>query len=355
MKPKFVAPFPYFGGKSKIAPLVWEHLGPDVGNYIEPFFGSGACLLARPGWTPESRYMETVNDIDGYVANFWRALQHDPDQVAYYADWPVNENDLHARHAWLVEHKDDLPSKLEGDPDWYDPKIAGWWAWGISAWIGGAWCGGKGPWFRVKGRDGIWRLVKDPDGMKSVHEFNHADDDDGGTPELVRSKYGVTRRRIKLADSGHGLHRKSVHFRDGGEDGTGKNGIISWMRALSSRLRRVRVACGDWSRVCSRLPTINFGTTAIFLDPPYSGNAKRSLGLYSEDSSNVALDVREWCIKNGDNPQYRIALCGYDGEYDMPDNWKKIRWSAGVGYARQAKHNRHREVVWFSPHCLQID
>jgi hypothetical protein len=43
-----------------------------------------------------------VNDIDGYVSNFWRAVQADPELVAHYADWPVNEVDLHARHRWLV-------------------------------------------------------------------------------------------------------------------------------------------------------------------------------------------------------------------------------------------------------------
>ena len=36
------APFVWFGGKSKVAPIVWEALG-DVEHYVEPFFGS--CLL----------------------------------------------------------------------------------------------------------------------------------------------------------------------------------------------------------------------------------------------------------------------------------------------------------------------
>jgi hypothetical protein len=87
----------YFGGKSKVAPLVWARLG-DVDNYVEPFFGSGAVLLTRP----HPPRIETVNDLDCYVANFWRATQHDPEAVAEYADWPVNEIDLHARHRWLV-------------------------------------------------------------------------------------------------------------------------------------------------------------------------------------------------------------------------------------------------------------
>ena len=67
-------------------------------NYVEPFFGSGAVLLNRPS----EPGIETVNDLDCMVANFWRALQHDPDAVADAADWPVNEADQHARHLWLM-------------------------------------------------------------------------------------------------------------------------------------------------------------------------------------------------------------------------------------------------------------
>jgi len=68
------APFPWFGGKSRVAPEVWARFG-DVRNYVEPFFGSGAVLLGRPGGATGT---ETINDIDGFVANFWRALQADP-------------------------------------------------------------------------------------------------------------------------------------------------------------------------------------------------------------------------------------------------------------------------------------
>jgi len=118
------APFPWFGGKRRVADVVWQRFG-DVPNYVEPFFGSGAVMLNRPSWHQHSK--ETVNDKDGYIANFWRALQHDPEQVAFHADNPVNENDLHARHVWLVQQRDTLTARLEGDADFYDAKIAGWW------------------------------------------------------------------------------------------------------------------------------------------------------------------------------------------------------------------------------------
>ncbi len=53
------APFPYFGGKSKVASVVWKLLGQPK-HYLEPFFGSGAVLLGRPDY--HQGMVETVND-----------------------------------------------------------------------------------------------------------------------------------------------------------------------------------------------------------------------------------------------------------------------------------------------------
>ena len=124
------APFPWFGGKTLAASLIWRALG-DVPNYVEPFAGALGCLLGRP----HEPKVETVNDLDGYIANVWRAIQAAPNEVAEWCDWPVNEADLHARHRWLRDRAP-LLDRLVEDPDWFDAKIAGWWIWGISAWIG---------------------------------------------------------------------------------------------------------------------------------------------------------------------------------------------------------------------------
>lgn len=40
------APFPWFGGKSRVADVVWRAFG-NVPNYVEPFFGSGAVRVRR--------------------------------------------------------------------------------------------------------------------------------------------------------------------------------------------------------------------------------------------------------------------------------------------------------------------
>ena len=93
-------PVTYFGGKSKVAARVWQALGQPK-HYIEPFFGSGAVLLARPDYEPSM--IETVNDKDGYICNVWRALRDDPDEVAKWCDWPVNHADLMARRKALIK------------------------------------------------------------------------------------------------------------------------------------------------------------------------------------------------------------------------------------------------------------
>ena len=133
------APFPYFGGKSRVAGLVWDRFG-DVSNYVEPFAGSLAVLLGRP----HAPRTETVNDKDAYLSNFWRSVKHDPIGVAAWANWPVSEVDLLARHRWLVSTGAERLEALRTDPDYYDVKVAGWWVWGLCSWIGSGWCRQRG-------------------------------------------------------------------------------------------------------------------------------------------------------------------------------------------------------------------
>jgi len=131
------------------------------------------------------------------------------------------------------------------------------------------------------------------------------------------------------------------------------------MRQLAARLERVRVCCGDWSRVCGPTVTWKHGVTAVFLDPPYSAEAGRDSTLYSVENSTVAHDVRAWAIAEGDNPKMRIALCGYDGEGHEEleaHGWQPYYWKTGGGYGSQGngrgRANARREVIWFSPHCI---
>ena len=292
------APFPWFGGKSRAAPLVWQALG-DVKNYVEPFAGSLAVLLGRP----HAPHVETVNDLDCYLANFWRAVQADPEAVARWADAPHNHADLSARHQWLVDQAG-FRESMKSDPDFFDAKIAGWWVWGLCSWIGSGWCDAK------KWRDG-------------------------------NAGQGVNRQLPHLGNAGRGVNRKLAP-------------TAEWMADLSDRLRGTRIACGDWQRVVSDSVLRVGKPCGIFLDPPYT-DGKMSYAV----GGGVSGKVREWAIANGDRPELRIVLCGYEGEHAMPDTWRKVEWKAHGGYGSQgkgaARENAHRERLWLSPACLDVD
>ncbi len=312
------APFPYFGGKRKAADTVWPAFG-RVDNYVEPFAGSAAMLLAAP---PDAVRIETINDFDGFVANFWRAIAHDPDAVAHAADWPVNEVDLMARHSWLVRHRQPITEQLCADPAWYDARSAGWWVWGACNWIGSGWCSGDGPWVH--------------DGTRLVRKEGNAGQ-------------GINRQLPHLGDAGRGINRKLP------DDSTPRGEFIrAWMRELHQRLRDVRVTCGDWGRVVKDSITTRHGLTAVFLDPPYTkGEMDYSAGGMG---LGIADDVRAWCAANGSNPQLRIVLCGHAGEHDalLAQGWHTRAWKAGGGYALtdEAIANAKSETIWCSPHCV---
>ena len=133
--------------------------------------------------------------------------------------------------------------------------------------------------------------------------------------------------------------------------------LLNYMLELHARLRKVRVCCGNWNRICGPSPTTKLGITGVFLDPPYSDEAERQEGLYATDSGTVAHEVREWAIANGNHRDMRIALCGYDGEHAMPETWECIAWKARGGYGSQGtgagRANSGRERIWFSKYCLR--
>jgi hypothetical protein len=349
------APFPWFGGKSRVAHEVWPRLG-NVPNYIEPFFGSGAMLLNRP----HPAATETINDIDGFVANFWRAISLDPNAVAAHADYPVFENDLHARHAWLVAQKDNLPARLEGDPNYYDAQIAGWWCWGLCAWIGAEFCSGKGPWQPVDGL--LVHTAKNGHGIERKRPMisgNHAGKGVYRTiPHLGDTGRRIERKRPHIGDAGRGINRKRPRLGDFGETGVNATDfILNWFEALSGRLRRVRVCCGDWSRITGPSVTCGqHGLTGVFLDPPYNADAERDGSLYRCDCTQISHAVRQWAIEQGSNPLMRIALCGYEGEHHMPADWECLAWKQPGGYGGQnmkvKNNNGAKERIWFSPYCL---
>jgi hypothetical protein len=397
------APFPWFGGKSRVADLVWSRLG-DVSNYIEPFAGSLAVLLRRP--VDHTGKVETMSDANHFVTNFWRAVLNDPAGVAEHADWPVSEADLHARHRWLMQSElsADFRERMTHDPLAFDARIAGWWVWGQCCWIGGGWCSNHG-----QRSNGDCKQIKpQTDGgniRKGVHaqakrvrlsSFNAP-----GTgvcmpsqlPDLAGDSGAVGRGvlsggRPQLGDV-FDIGRGVLGNKHAGTCEQRRAWLMDWMARLSDRLRLVRTCYGDWSRVCgSRTTTTRIGLTGVFLDPPYAksvermhawlkhlqgdadmptagqgDNQQRHGDLYANDKTqdvdHLVARVLQWCIEQGQDKQMRIALCGYDGEHDILEQheWTVEAWKAHGGYAnRNADNvNKDRERIWFSPACIQPD
>lgn len=407
-------PFPYWGGKSDAAEAVWEALG-DVVHYVEPFAGSLAVLLRRPHPTNRPYHSETVNDLDGLLVNAWRGIAYAPDEVAHHASWPVSEADLMARHLALVAWKNEKNvERLMADPDFFDAKMAGWWVWGSSSWIGSGWCTGTGSWTvggdgritkATRNRDEVPRQiphvssngqgVSHPTSRESgvARQVPHLSKDGQGVNVPGVREYGVVKKLPRVSEDGigvnspgsrkEGVSKQIPHISDSGRGvnapGIREGGVelesefhpltmpetLNWMRFLSARLRHVRIINGSWERVCTSgvLKTLSVrqksGVAGVFLDPPYD-NDVRTEGLYAHDSGHVATDAREWCKVNGSDPMYRIVLAGYDTEHTELESlgWRVVEWfkpgflKGGMGNQSDKGSSQRRERLWISPHCI---
>ena len=292
------APFPYFGGKRSVTDDVWKRLGRPT-QYIEPFCGSAAVLLAAPA----AASLEVVNDANFYIANFWRALKFQPDACYQWQDYPVSHVDLAARHRWLTEPDRcaALCDKLM-DAEWPgDAQFAGWWVWGQCCWIGSGWC-----------------------------------ERQSQVPHVSDAGMGVQSKVPHVSNAGRGVQSKAPHVSNAGK------GVRDWFLYLASRLERVRITHGDWTRCLNH----HYGgkDTAIFFDPPYKGFER----LYHKNGQRPVADaVAEWCRDNAD---VRIALCGHRGDYDLP-GWTVIEWSR-VRSTYGGSDTTDEEAIWFSPPCI---
>ena len=286
--------FPYYGGKSQVAPILWQSLG-EVRHYLEPFAGSLAVLLARP----HRPRVETVNDRDGHLVNLWWALAADPGAVVQHARWPVSSIDLWARHDYLCRERAALTAQLIADHRYYDAALAGLWLYCASTWAGSGF-GSKA-------------------GLRP-------------TPHISHTGSGI-----------HAVGRRGQLPRLGSE--------------FKVRLEHVRLLCGDWQDCLTEARLHGAGgPVGILVDPPYSAEQRATTFYATQDACAPA--VRDWAVAHGGDARLRIALCGRDGEHQMPASWTAYAWQARGGLVNTKHHGRgsgetRQEVVWFSPHCLQ--
>ena len=320
-----LSPFPYFGGKRTVAREIWTRLGTPT-QYIEPFCGSAAVLLAAP----RPAALEVINDASGFIANFWRAVKHQAAIVADWADYPVSHVDLGARHIWLMNRREYLNAAL-ADPDWPgDAKIAGWWLWGQCCWIGSGWCDwfGKVPHSSDAGM-----------GVQAIGKVPHSSDAGMGVQAIGQVPHS--------SNAGRGVQAigQVPHSSDAGMTSCGRT-ARRWLRQIADRLERVRIVHGEWSRCLNH----HFGgdDTAVFLDPPY-----RSYEKVFGNVASVADEVETWARENS---HLRVALSGHEDDHNL-EGWEKLQWDRGR-FTYSGNRTTDLECVWFSPTCgksLQAD
>ena len=377
-----------FGGKSRLAPAIWERLGNPV-VYVEPFAGSLACLLARPDGAGQR---EIVCDLDGGISNFWRAVTAEPDLVAAWADYPTFHADLTARHKWLRAWFAEHSAELSADPHFYCAKVAGWWVWGISLWIGGGWCnaisstktpdkrpmvmhtgGGAGisaqrVWDvrpAVTSANGVSaqaqrakmpKVLANPGGNGVSAQGSRAQ---GGQIPFVHNGgggQGVSAQRLSVPDQiprvpgaafGNGVSAQRQTRPD----------LVEWFRAIQERLKGVIVLNRSWESALTptllmHTPTAPKPPVGILLDPPYL-TVDRQSELYGSDadgsSSDVATAAYAWAIANGD--RFRIAYCCHEGDFPVPEGWTFITASFG-GVKDVERRASRQDMVMFSPLCV---
>ena len=299
-------------------------------------------LLNRPGFNP-TKYTETICDADGHIANVWRALQFSPDETAKWADWPVNHADLSARKKVLNEKNQYLLENLIKNDMWHDSKLAGYWIWAASCWIGSGLTRPTAIPHLTDAGMGVHKISKRPhlgNAGKGVHKISQI-------PHIGYAGMGVHKisKRPHIADAGKGV--QEIY----------NENIYTWFRQLSERLRYVRVVCGDWTRVCGGNWQDNIGPVGIYFDPPYENKDRDD--VYAVDCFQVGGLVRKWAIERGELKDYRICISGYDMNNELSDHgWESYSWETGGGYSNvsgKKNDNCSKEILWMSPNCNKMN
>ena len=87
----------YPGAKWSIAQWIIEKFPPHH-SYLEPFFGSGAVLF-----TKERSRIETVNDLDNEVVNFFEWVKTDPEKLGAAIYWTPYARKVYEK-AWAAQN-----------------------------------------------------------------------------------------------------------------------------------------------------------------------------------------------------------------------------------------------------------
>ena len=227
---------------------------------------------------PNPRGREIVNDLSPWLVNFWRAMRSEPDRMARI--YFQHLTNLNNRH--LARLKVLLREKKQ----WITTNLA----------------------------DPQWHTV-----TVAAHWYI-------GQRNTFWGKFMVGNRRPQLKMGRKYRHPFFEHKQD--------------RERIQARLQEVEIYHGDWTGVLHHLD--DSSNAAVFLDSPYDDICRRNADHYEvELRPELAQEVALWGVAHA-GPQLKVAMCGWEGDYDLPPDWPSI-WG-GATDGRMA----HLDRIWFS-------
>ena len=94
-------------------------------------------------------------------------------------------------------------------------------------------------------------------------------------------------------------------------------------------LKDVTIFYGDWTHLANAAVTTSGDSrsNAILLDPPYPNVKDR---LYDHHDRKLLARCREFALAFA-STSLKVALCGYEGDLAMPDDWEELPWGSQTG------------------------
>lgn len=93
-------PIAYYGGKQTLLPVILPMI-PVHKRYVEPFLGGGAVYWSKP---PSE--VEIINDLDGFVTNFYQVVKSDFAALKAMVDATAFGRESHERAASVRQNQD---------------------------------------------------------------------------------------------------------------------------------------------------------------------------------------------------------------------------------------------------------